>query len=206
VTWYTPQEGVLGTKYAHVLDASTAKRGVDSFGQITSGVIRIACSGMAVGHLAQSKKSPTQGAENTSIILMLSGNEKQEFSIGLDCLEDARLEDNTPVHLLPILGGRTGHSWHKGKKEEDPWVDEMMIEGVVLRAIGVKQGEFSRIGSFNYYKGMSSGFVQNQNLEELYEPLLKLLGERGVMTAEAVCEEVVSDPEHPDDRYVITII
>lgn len=95
---------------------------------------------------------------------------------------------------------------HQIKREEDQWVNEMLIEGILLRATCAKQGEFSRIGSFNYYKGLRHGMVQGQNSEELYEPFLRLLGDQGKTIAREVCAEIVENFEHPDHRYVITII
>ncbi|OAF62613.1 hypothetical protein VC83_00784 [Pseudogymnoascus destructans] len=57
VTWYARQKGILETAYAQVLDAYTTKYGYDPFGQMTSGVIRVACSTMAAGYLVHPSES-----------------------------------------------------------------------------------------------------------------------------------------------------
>lgn len=51
VIWNRTQERILETKYAHVVNAGTTPYGHDPFGQVTSGVIRLACSAMVSGHL-----------------------------------------------------------------------------------------------------------------------------------------------------------
>ena len=201
VSWYTRQEGILETKYAHVLDASTTKYGHDPFGQVTSGVIRLACSTMAAGYLVHPKKSGKLEAEEGAIIVLHAGNEEQEFPIQIDCLDDGYQEDNGPIHLLPLLGGETGNGTCEEGKEV---LHELIIEGIVLRATGVTKGEFSRIGSFNFYKNR----IRRIEIEDDkgYEPFLQVLEEHGTATAEAACAEITSNPKHLDERYVITIV
>ena len=205
MSWYPTQEGVLETKYAHVLDANIAKYGHDPFGQVTNGVIRLACSTMATGNLVRSEES-NEPASEEGITMIHVGNSKQECPIQIDCLDDGYQEENGTIHLLPILGGKTGSATGAEEKE---WLWEFMVEGLVLRATGVIKGQFSRIGSFNFYKNRASYFdnVGNRILEEEpYEPFLQMLEEHGTATAEAACAEIISNPEHHDERYVITVV
>lgn len=206
VSWYTLQKGLLETKYAHVLDANTIKYGHDPFGQVTSGVIRLSCSTMAAGHLAHpvhSKKSNKFEAEECFIVVLHADNEEREFPIQIDCLDDAHQEHNKPIYLLPLLGGKTGSATGE---EGNGWLDELMIEGIVLRATGVTKGEFSRIGCFKFYKNKSSFSQNGDDQEETYEAFLRVLGEHGTVTAEAACGEMTWNPKHPDERYVITLV
>jgi len=206
VSWYPTQERVLETKYAHLLDASMIKYGHDPFGQVTSGVIRLACSTIAVGTLVRSEKSNEPESVEGIITMIHIANSKHEFPIQIDCLDDVYQEGNGTIHLLPILGGQTGNA--TGAEEKDClW--EFMIEGIVLRASGVTKGQFSRIGSFNFYKNRAFNYdkIGNRILEEEpYEPFLRVLEEHGTVTAEAACAEIISNPENHGERYVITLV
>lgn len=205
VAWRPLQNGILETKYAHVLEARTVKRGADPFGQITSGVVRLACSGMVVGHLTQSHYTSKQGSKESETMMMLSSSTEQVFPITLDCLVDGQLSNDWPIHLLPILGGRTGLR-HGVSKDVDEYIDEMMIEGVVLRATQENKGEFIRIGGFSYTKGTWPGTSSFRTEDELYEPFLESFKENGKAIAEEICAEIVEDENNPNHRFALTII
>jgi hypothetical protein len=205
VSWYELQDGLLETKYAHVLDASTEKYGQDPFGQVISGVLRLACSNMVSGSLIHPENSINLEAEGSAVISLQVGKEYQEFSIQLDCLSDNSGDNSGLVYLLPLLGGKTGSA---SREDGKTWLDELMIEGIALRTTGVRKGEFTRVGSFNFYQYESKirGFGNGDERTELYEPFLRVLEEHGSTTAESACVEVISNPEHVDERFVITII
>jgi len=188
VSWDAHGEEYLENKYAHVLDASTTKYGHDPFGQVTSGVIRLACSTMTAGHLGHSKQSDNPEAEEGATIVLDTGF---EFPIQIDCLDDDNQKSDRLIHLLPIRGGRTGFSM-----SGDGWSwEQLVIEGIVLRATGITKGEFSRIGSFKLY-----------NTKSKYERFLQWLEEHGTVTAEAACAEITSNSKNPDERYVIMLV
>lgn len=200
VTWYSRQKGVLETNYAHVLSASTTPYADDPFGQVTGGAIRLACSSMVAGRLVPWKKSDKEGFN----ILLHVDKEEKEFPIQIDCLDDGQQEGTGPVYLVPIIGGKTGTA--SGLEEKD-WVYEWLIEGIVLRLTDVSKGEFSRIGSFKFFKNQVIwGTGSTEIADESYEPFLKVMEELGEMTAKVACAEIMSSPEHPDERYVITLI
>lgn len=201
VTWYKRQKGVLETNYAHVLNASTTPYADNPFGQVTGGVICLACSSMVAGRLVPWNKFNKQGFN----ILLHADKEDKEFPIQIDCLEDGQQEDTGPIYLLPIIGGQTGTATGAGADQKD-WLWEWLIEGIVLRLGNVTKGEFSRIGSFNFYKDKVVWTGSAEIEDSSYEPFLKVMEEQGARTAEAVCAEIISSPEHPDERYVITII
>ena len=92
-----------------------------------------------------------------------------------------------------------------GSEEED-YIPERMIEGIILRLTSGTKGEFSRIGSFNFYKDMLVWPSGGQIRDESYEPFLQVMFEQGTMTAEAVCAEIISSSEHSDHRYAINLI
>lgn len=175
---------------------------------------------MATGYLVHSNKSSKPEAKECAITVSCASNEEQEFPIQIDCLNDAYQEDNRQIHLLPLLGGRTGSSSSsssaKGitgrrsvemgiRPDEQDMIDEFMIEGIVLRATSFTKGEFYRIGSFNIYKdGMWTTAKDEDN--QAYENFLQILEEHGPSTAEAACAEIISNPQYPDQRYVVTLI
>lgn len=204
MTWYTPQTRVLETRYAHFLDGHTTTDSQDSFGQVTGGVVRLACSAMVVGHLVSSSQT---GAEANALFVLRDGGELI-FPIQIDCSDDMNMEDHELVFLLPILGGRTGTAVNFSKdKDPNAYHQELMVQGIVLRATGNTKGEFSRIGCFNFYKNkhnFKSGGLRFE--EDTYEPILQVLKEHGSSTAEEACAEVLSTPEHADQPYVVTII
>lgn len=205
VAWKPLQKGVMETKYAHVMDAHTIKRGTDPFGQVTSGAVRIASSGLVVGQSLTPQDSANQDKKEIGGKLKLLADMEREYSISLDCLEDPHLPNDSPLYLLPILGGETGLR-QRTNKEPEEWTSEMMIEGVVLRATRERKGEFFRVGAFNYSKGKWHSSNAFRTDEELYEPFLKLLEEKGKAVAEEICTEIIEDAEYPDHRYVLKII
>jgi len=198
VTWYKPNKGILETKYAHVLNASTTPYAEDLFGQVTGGVIHLACTSMVAGHLVPWKRSNEEGFN----IVLHADKEEKEFPIRIDCLDDGQEEVTGPIYLVPIIGGLTGSGIGKKGEGGIDWLDEWLIEGIVLRLTEATKGEFSRIGCFIFYKNQVSWEI----IDGFYEPFLKVMEEQGTTTAEAVCAEIISSPEHPDERYVITLI
>lgn len=151
---------------------------------------------MATGYLVHSNKSSKPEAKECAITVSCASNEEQEFPIQIDCLNDAYQDDNRQIHLLPLLGGRTGHSSGKVRirLDEQDKIDEFMSEGIVLRATSFTKGEFSRIGSFNIYKdGLWTTAKDEEN--EAYETILQILEEHGPSTAEAACAEIISNPQ-----------
>lgn len=202
VTWYTRQKGILETTHVKVLHANTTKYGYDPFGQVTSGVIRLACSSLAAGYLVYSSESNNPEPKEEAFIVPYAGNRELNFSVQIDCQDDRNIAPGKLSYLLPLLSGKT-YRFTKREPESKDWIHEIMIEGIVLRATGVTKGEFSRIGRFKFYKYRSSN---DGNAEETYEQFLKLSKGYGKTTAKAVCAEVISNRKHVDKRYVITLV
>ncbi|KFY31157.1 hypothetical protein V493_01333 [Pseudogymnoascus sp. VKM F-4281 (FW-2241)] len=201
VTWHTRQKGILDTTYVQVFDANTTKYGHDTFGQVTAGVIRLACSVMAAGYLVHRGESSNDAEPKGDAITVLhAGNSELNFSVQIDCEDDSNKQPGKLSYLLPLFSGTTGSST---TSEVGDTIYESKIQGIVLQATGVTKGELSRIGSFQFYKNhLSLSGIE----EETYEQFLKVLEEHGTVTAEAACTEVISNPEHPDKRYVVTLV
>jgi hypothetical protein len=203
VSWQSLQEGILETKYAHVVDASTTLHGHDPFGQVTRGEVRLACSFISAGYLAHPDEF--QKAKGGCTVTLV-GDEKQTYTVQVDCLDDIDQDQHIPVYLVPILGGRTGTATRKNGGDR---IDELATQGIVLRATKGANGEFVRIASFRFHKNKSKfGYVNDKEGEdvETQEPFLRYLDQHGRVTAEEVCAEIIMDSTHPDQRCVIAVI
>jgi hypothetical protein len=204
VSWYSRQKGVLDTTHVQVLDANTTKYGYDPFGQVTSGVIRFACPTMAAGYLVHPSEPNRPEPEGDAIILSYASNKELNVPIQIDCQDDSNSAPNKLFYLLPLLSGKTGSS---RIQEDKSWTDELMIEGIVLKATGVTKGELSRVGSFKIYKGRIRNVGHEDEIHgETYEQFLNVLKKHGAGTAKEACAEVISNPEDVDKRYVITLV
>jgi hypothetical protein len=133
--------------YAYVVDAGTTTLGHDSLGQVTGGAIRLACSTMATGQFYHPNDSMQIGKEDFSV--MLARNKKDRFTIQVDCLSDLERTGTSPIHLLPIRGGYTGSMRYIN---DEDYISEQMVEGIVLKATGCARGEYHRIGAFSFFK------------------------------------------------------
>ncbi|OBT80157.1 hypothetical protein VF21_00677 [Pseudogymnoascus sp. 05NY08] len=196
VTWHGRHKGVLDTTYVQVLDAYATKHGYDPFGQVTSGVIRLACSTMAAGYLVYPSESNYPEPEADATIVLYAGDRELNFSVRIDCQDDNNTSSGKLCYLLPIFSGKTGTGTRRRY--------ELMIDGIVLQATGITKGEFCRIGSFKFYKNRSEYSVGDK--EESYERFLLVLKSHGKATAKAACKEVTSNRKHIDKRYVITLV
>ncbi|OBT98380.1 hypothetical protein VE01_03104 [Pseudogymnoascus verrucosus] len=201
VTWHSRHKGGLDTAYVQVLDAYTTKIGYDPFGQVTIGVIRLACSTMAAGYLVYPSESNYPEPEADATIVLYAGDRELNFSVQIDCQDDNNTSSGKLCYLLPILSGKTGTGTRRKGKN---MIYESMIEGIVLQATGITKGEFCRIGSFKFYKDRSK--YSDGDEEESYERFLPVLKRHGKATAKASCKEVISNRKHIDKRYVITLV
>ncbi|TGO48252.1 hypothetical protein BCON_0246g00210 [Botryotinia convoluta] len=203
VAWQTICNGALDTRYAHVVDANTSPSGYNSFGQVTDGFIRLACSTIALGHLVSTPNLDGAGYENAAAILLNVRGQKKTLSIYLNCLDDVDQNYTRPIHLVPLLGGKSGtsHSVNEGET-----IEELKIQGIVLRNTDSAIGTHTRIGYFSFFKDSANIGWSKNITEELYEPFLQALEEQGLATAETACSEILSDAEPSDHRYLITIV
>jgi len=204
VGWQPRQPRILDTNHAHVLDASMTLYGQDPFGQVTAGVIRLACSGMLAGKLEYPKQPSTSEFEEYSTFVLHVDDKEGRFSVQLDCSDDSTQEGEGTVYMLPILSGRTGMAMGGGTPEIR--VHELVVQGIVLRSTEAKKGEFSRIGFFGLFKDKNRWHKTGNEDDGAYESFLEVLGEYGKATAEEVCAEIIENAEHPEEVYVVTLI
>jgi hypothetical protein len=204
IAWQQRQPRILDTNHAHVLDANITLYGHDPFGQVTAGVIRLACSTMVAGILELSKHLDTSKNEGNATFVLHADDKDKRFSFHLDCPDDHTPGDKGMVYMLPMLSGRTGMATGSGDPKE--YVHELVIQGIVLRATGTNKGEFSRIGFFGLYKDKSYFRKTGNNEDEAYKSFLEVLEEYGRATAEKVCGEIIENVEHPEEIYVVTLV
>ncbi|KAM3087016.1 hypothetical protein ACMFMG_001125 [Clarireedia jacksonii] len=200
VLWHPVQSGVLETKYAHVIDASTTPYGYDSFGQVSGGMIRLACSAIAVGYITQTEFSSESKFNENATVTLKTGDSTRNFPIMLDCLDDISHDHSEAIHLVPILGGKSGAACII----ENEKIYEIKIEGIVLQRKKDGTDKYGRIGSFGFYKNKVRW--DESLIKELYDPFIHILEEHGTAVAEEEYYEVISDAEPSDHRYIITII
>lgn len=182
--------------YSHVVDADITTAGEDPFGQVTHAVLRLRCSTIVVGNLNEDETLARDSSRGQSITIA-SGEKKQNFRVLLDCTDDKSDVNKKPVYLLPIIGGETG------MRDDNGHV--LKVHGILLQETGVSKGEFRRVGSFIFTKNSQERCSWVETNED-YESFLEILEETGTSTVEGVCAEVVSNDEHPKERYVITVV
>lgn len=168
-------------KFTHCLDADINLHGIDPFGQVTGGVVRLACSVMAEGMFA----SP-------STITIDDCGEKKECEIHLDCLEDYDRSSSDMVYLLPLVEWHP-HSEMDSSRSDDDSEDTMIICGVLLQKTNELKGEFRRVGAFWFAQSDFWLFVNH-------------LASRGMEVVEDVCADIFSNAVFPDEKYIITIV
>jgi hypothetical protein len=170
--------------HAHVIDAQVEPVDKDPFGELVGGVLRMSCSVMLAGKLKKIKsEKEDRRFDYNEVDIESQDGKKETFRMYPDSDE----YDGEQIYVLPVL-----EIFGKGK------YNKRNVKGLLLSATGNK-GEYIRAGFFDI-----SAF--NDGHREIQERLLKLLESSGQATAEAQWAEILSEPEFPDEGYVITII
>jgi hypothetical protein len=203
VSYHSSQEGVLEERYAHLVDAKMDLLGLDPFGQVSSGEIRIACSGMLAGHVSELDRELSGRIRDASMMIAFADGE-DPFIVHRDCTDIDFDMATTTVYLLPMVGGRSG-SGYALKRDADS-IDTLVVYGVLLRETGIKKGQFCRIGAFTVRKNSFRMSDEEEEFPENRDLFLRVLEESGETIAKSVCTEVIADSERPKERYVITIV
>lgn len=175
------------THYARVVDAYIIPSGRDPMGKVSRGQLTISCTSMLQGKLYQSwadprvvlyevKVSSTEGFEN--------------FRVCTDSDEDA---DST-VYMLPLM--QTVKD--RRAKQDHPGISRQ-IEGLLLASTNRKKGEYRRTGFFSFH----DFDARNDDMLCRFD---KALDVSGAAVAESGCAKVLSEPDHPGERYIITVI
>jgi hypothetical protein len=194
VSYFTRQEGILDTVYAHVLEGEVKLACENPFGEVSSGSLRIACSGMLDARFGE-----------VGTVRIHSGDAELDYLVSLDCLDEETKTDST-VYLMPLLGGATGCAMIRkgdGDDGEGERINEMMVCGLILKMREGATGHFSRVGSFQFYK---DPFTRgDRKVDEHFDPFMEAFESRAAKVAESVCVEVVENAENPSERYVVSV-
>ncbi|KAI9699855.1 MAG: hypothetical protein M1820_007030 [Bogoriella megaspora] len=184
--------------YAHVLEASTIPLGLDSFGQVKDGELRLCCSAMLAGSIdwkAKHRNPETDAATATVNIHNISN--QQTLPFWKDCSDDLSQGSAETVYFLPILGGKS----QENTRSKAKW--RTGIHGMVLRKTGSIAGRFSRIGSFDFYEDTAWNWKE---MRAYYELFTKMIDECGDRTANAACARKISTSIYANEPYTITIV
>ncbi|ETS86900.1 hypothetical protein PFICI_00728 [Pestalotiopsis fici W106-1] len=187
-------------RYGHVCELGITHSENRDFGQSIRTMLHMRCSGLVLGRLCDQTTVASDIPEAIDSVVINYNDHDTEFPIRVDCINDSRSLHGKSVYLLPLAGGRTGISIRKHKGD---WVDEKYISGLVLRKTAAGLGEFCRIGSFKFFENAS---FERARINEYLQPFLKIFNQVGAITAETVCAEMLHHPEHPEKRFLITIV
>ena len=212
--WASDINGLTMNEYVQVLDARTTLAGSDPFGAVSGGELQLRCTAMVRGHYCRpgnAEDAESGGSEYDRV--MLDGKTR-DIPVTMDCLEDDFLKASNYIYLLPLFEDKSGTRYkaieeNGSSAEEDSedevdgnYVYQLVIRGLVLQRSGPTKGHFRRIGAFDFRD-------PENDIEwkrDYYDDFLQAVKEFGASTAEDECAEIVSDIEHPESRYVITII
>ncbi|KAI9693588.1 MAG: hypothetical protein M1820_009154 [Bogoriella megaspora] len=185
--------------YTHLRDYDVKALGLDPFGEVAIGALRLSCSVMVACRITD--KAPSSGTQAGKTEVVVDSDDGQdEFPVQMDCSDEFPRSQDEIVYLLPMIGGENGT--HE-KPQGGEWIKSMSIFGILLRPTGINKGEFHRIGSFEFRYGL---LWKSEGTEDFYNSFLKILGKEGTKTAEAVCTEVITDSEYPEERFLITLL
>ncbi|KAF6818396.1 heterokaryon incompatibility protein [Colletotrichum musicola] len=170
---FSPPE--IFKQYVQVLDVWTTPSGPDLFGQISDGLLSLACSALVGAQLLESGEREGIAEEQEHFSIVRLDGRNIELPVVLDALKDDRTQDYQHVYLLPVLSGRS-RPWFRNKDREDKGEDKgeeegeekeeekenqekvagiqdrLTVDGLVLRACGDAgdRRHFYRLGSFSF--------------------------------------------------------
>lgn len=230
VAYRVTQPGVLDDVYIHVLDSEVEHVGADPFGEVKSGTLRISCKGLLACRFTGKKTVKLQldkqymddindlfvtldcldeGLDSSGSIFYLLpvlGGETgaamrapgTAVNVHKDEINKEKEED------APSDDGEVGREI----EEEEHWRPEFLLVCVLLIKTDEIPGQFRRVGLCECWKQRLS--VSHKEVvgvdENQYDPILRHFEHHGGAVAQGVCAEVMKDPQHPNERYVITII
>jgi hypothetical protein len=194
------------TLYAHVLDAHVVPSGLNSFGQVCAGVLKLGFTAMLQGELRTTKQFSKDGYHywKTSVTITFSSGH-----LSLNAMPDCMEDENGMVFILPIISVamKTARSdaqrssftaiydnpIQEVKVAKDGKEDKIVeIVGLLLRPTNISKGEYQRVGYFD--------------LLSEREDWVKAVEESEPQTAGSDCGEILTDPQHLDEKYVITLV
>lgn len=179
-------------RYGHVFENGPIFPKGIGFEKTSHRVLHLRCSALVAGRFCDQFVSPPKCSWNTDHIAIDLNDRKVALEISVDCIDDSSSLRNEVIYLLPLVGDPEGeyidrHVWH--------------LMGVVLRKTAGAAGEYCRIGNFDFQKGKAA-----TRFDSAYWVFKDVMKDVGAATAEAGCVEVVSNLEHPSEKYIITIV
>lgn len=188
VSYMPTQSGICDDQHAHVVDARVTPLAGDVFGELSAGVLHIACTGLVLGDVSDRDKIVVQGID-----------EEFQCPAFLDTLDEEHLSPDITVYLLPLIGGKQGTKI----LQNGEWFEPMLVQGMVLRRTGNDVGEFRRIGAFKCEQRRVSDDAMGGNA---YHEFMRKMEGSGQEVARSVCAKVVRDAEHSRETFTITIV
>jgi hypothetical protein len=91
------QPGICDDGYAHVVDATVTPLAGDAFGELSAGVIHIACTGIVLGEVLDRDEIIVQGIDD-----------RFRCPVFLDALDEDFSSPDITIYLLPLIGGKQG--------------------------------------------------------------------------------------------------
>lgn len=178
--------------YAHVVDAYTTQSGQDPMGKVSGGQITISCTSMLLGKL-QERHNKYEATPLSQQIYEVEVSSSEGHEVIRVCTDSDEYLGHT-VYMLPLL-----QSVKDIRVEKDHEGNVRYVWGLVLAPSNKKKGEYRRTGSFRCH---DSDAWHRDELDRFD----KALDVFGATIAESGCAEVLSEPEHPAERYIITIL
>jgi hypothetical protein len=188
VAYRVRQAGVLDTTYARVLDAQTDLLSADEFGEVRGGLLRLACAGM-LDATAVDDRSVSFADATCAVAPDYQG----------------ALEAGATVYLLPLISGETGTATLEDEEDEESWLREMLVCGLVLQKTEDTPGRFRRVASFQFHKYAKG--LYDKEVQERYDEFMAAFKQRGGEGAEGAGAEIVEDGEKEEEkeRYIVSI-
>ena len=180
--------------YAHVVDAYVIPSGPDPMGKVSGGQITLSCTSMLLGKLHKSRLEHEVMPSSPQIPQLYEVNVLSEGHEVFRVYPDSDEDVGHTVYILPLL-----QSVKDFRAEKDHEDNVRYVSGLVLASSNKKKGEYRRTGYFQYHD------FDAWHRDEL-ERFDKALDVFGATIAESGCVEVLSEPEHPAEQYIISII
>lgn len=164
--------------YAHVVDAYVVPSGTDLMGKVSGGQLTISCTSMLLGKLSESLADRYE--------VKVSSSEGDEvFGVYADSDEDV----GRTVYMLPLM-----QSVKDFRAEKDHGGNSRNIWGLLLASSNKKKGEYRRTGLIHFHD-------HGAWHRDVFHRFEKALDVSGAKIAESGCAEVLSELEHPVERF-----
>jgi hypothetical protein len=203
-------------EYVQLLDAWTTLAGSDPFGAASGGELQLRYTAMVRQQYCEPGNAEDVESGDSGGGRVMLNAKTPNFPFVMDCVEDDFIKTGNSIYLLALFGGESGKrilikrnngSVEEGNKDEvsKKWVSELMIRGLALQHSGLTKGRFRRVGLFGF-SHTPPPLDDAESKRDYYHEFLQAMEEVDASTAESQCAEIISDAEHPESRYVITIV